>query len=173
MNTKSLYSILAIIVIVIVAGVVYMQSGKKTSEQVETSSAVMQNLESTPNENKNSEIPTDGSPAVPTTEGEYSGETDVTDVDVAVHEISFNGTAYSPATIEIKNGDIVVFKNESDKKFWPASAMHPDHLIYPEFDPKKGIEAGGTWQFKFTKVGKWGFHDHLTPTAYGSITVKE
>lgn len=173
MNTKSLYSILAIIVIALVAGAVYMQSSKKTSEQAEIRSEVMTNQESAPSDNKNSENPTDSTPAVPTTEGQYSGESDVTDVDVAVHEISFNGVAYTPANIEIKNGDIVIFKNEGEKKFWPASAMHPDHLIYPEFDPKKGIEAGGTWQFKFTKVGKWGFHDHLTPTAYGSITVKE
>jgi plastocyanin len=92
--------------------------------------------------------------------------------DVQVFEISYNGTAYTPSTQTVKAGDTIIFKNDSDKSFWPASGPHPSHTLYPEFDPKKAIPAGGTWSFKFTKVGVWPFHDHLNPTAFGKITVQ-
>lgn len=174
MNNKSLYSILAIIIIVIVAAVVYMQSGKQTSEQANMESINPTQTE-TSQSNAQSELATNSDTATAdpnSTTGTFSGETDVTNVDVAVHEIVFSGTAFTPKSLEINNGDVVVFKNDSDKSFWPASAPHPQHTDYPEFDPKKSIATGGSWEFKFTKTGTWKFHDHLTPSAFGSITVK-
>lgn len=101
-----------------------------------------------------------------------SGEEGIESPDVMVYEIAFNGTAYSPSSLTIKKGDIVVFKNNSDKKFWPASNDHPGHTLYPEFDADRGIEAGGKYEFKFAKAGSWGFHDHLTPSAKGVIKVE-
>lgn len=102
-----------------------------------------------------------------------SGEEDIQSPDVMVYEITFNGSSYSPSSLTIKQGDIVVFKNNSDKKFWPASNDHPSHTIYPEFDADKGIDAGGKFEFKFAKVGSWGFHDHITPSAKGTIKVEK
>ncbi len=165
MSKQAVYGIVAVIALLIIGGVVYMQSGSNSQEASNNTESTMSQQEAV----------TEPDPVTPQentmTEGQFSGESDVMG-EVAVYEISFNGTAYSPAQITIKNGDIVVFKNNSDKDFWPASAMHPDHLIYPEFDADKGIAPGGTYEFKFTKTGAWGFHDHLTPSAFGRITVE-
>lgn len=171
MSKQAMYGLAALIVLVIIGGVIYMQSQNKNEEASETNSATLQNDEATLNNNTESTLPTDSTPPA-TDQGQFSGEDDIMSPDVAVHEITFSGTAFSPSTLTIKNGDIVVFKNNSDKDFWPASAPHPSHTNYPEFDAKAAIAPGKTFQFKFTKVGAWGFHDHLTPSAFGKITVE-
>jgi hypothetical protein len=66
----------------------------------------------------------------------------------------------------------VIFKNESGKKMWVASDDHPSHLIYPEFDAKKGVETGSTYEFVFNKVGTWGYHNHLSPSSTGTVIVE-
>lgn len=170
MNKQVVYGIIALIVLIIIGGVIYMQSQDSNKEASEQESAMTQE-EAKMDDSKKSDEAVVSDNSKMEDKGQYSGESDIMG-EVAVHEIGFNGTAFSPSQLTIKNGDIVVFKNNSDKDFWPASAMHPDHLIYPEFDAKKGIAPGGTYEFKFTKTGSWGFHDHLTPSAFGKITVE-
>ncbi len=138
-----------------------MEAGQQMSNET-TSSA----------EQKNNPAPTPS--ATPTkSEATFSSgdENMETGVDVQVLEIVYNGTSFVPSTVNIKVGDYVVFRNNSDKNFWPASAMHPTHTEYPGFDAKQPIAPGGKYQFQFEKVGTWGFHDHLNPTAFGSIVV--
>lgn len=87
-------------------------------------------------------------------------------------EIEITATGYKPKDIQIKKGAKVVFKNEDQDIHWPASNIHPTHLIYPEFDPKKPVKAGGQWEFVFDKIGVWRYHDHLIPTQTGTVTVE-
>ncbi|MBX4187953.1 MAG: cupredoxin domain-containing protein [Candidatus Doudnabacteria bacterium] len=89
------------------------------------------------------------------------------------YPVSMTDAGFTPATLTIKKGDTVTFTNNGTKAIWPASAPHPTHTDYPEFDPKKQITVGASWSFTFTKVGTWKYHDHLNPTKFGSITVTE
>lgn len=98
-------------------------------------------------------------------------EMDAPPSDILVTEVSFDGKAFSPQTLNIKVGDIVIFKNNSSESFWPASSPHPEHTDYPEFDSKAPILSGGKWQFTFTKPGNWKYHDHLNLSAFGIINV--
>jgi hypothetical protein len=66
----------------------------------------------------------------------------------------------------------VYFKNSTGADFWPASDLHPTHLIYPEFDPKKPIASGQTWSFVFTKAGTWKYHNHLNPLQTGRVVIE-
>lgn len=91
--------------------------------------------------------------------------------DILVSEIVYDGKAFSPSTLNIKVGDIVVFRNKSEGDMWPASAPHPTHTDYPEFDPKDSIASGAKWQFTFLKVGNWKFHDHLNSSVFGTVNV--
>ncbi len=166
MTQKQILGALALVAVVVIGIVLYSRSNSDVASDTENQTnmaANSQSLDTTANTNAETNTAITPTPSEPTAP---DGN------DVQVYEIAFDGKAYTPSTLTIKNGDIVVFKNNSDKNFWPASARHPDHLEYPEFDPKKGIAAGQTWQFKFTKSGAWGFHDHLTPSAYGKITVQ-
>jgi len=86
--------------------------------------------------------------------------------------VTYTDSGFSPVPLTIKLGDNVNFKNESSAPMWVASAPHPAHTDYPEFDAKKGAGEGETYSFTFTKVGTWKYHDHLNPTRYGSIIVE-
>ena len=66
-----------------------------------------------------------------------------------VVKITDNG--FEPSTLTIKSGDTVRFENDSSDDAWPASNVHPTHL---------------------TKVGSWGYHNHLEPDTQGTIVVK-
>lgn len=90
---------------------------------------------------------------------------------VAAKTITYTGTAFDPASVEIKVGESVAFVNQSASGLWVASAPHPTHSDYPEFDAKKAYGQGDSFIFTFSKVGTWKFHNHMNPTAFGSITV--
>lgn len=80
---------------------------------------------------------------------------------------------YEPTDITIRVGDTVMFKNDSESFHWPASNVHPTHSIYSDFDPREPIAPGDTWSFTFTRVGIWGFHDHIRANLIGRIVVEE
>ncbi len=100
--------------------------------------------------------------------------------------IMYTDQGYSPASVTIKKGDTVVWKNESAKDMWPASAFHPTHTVYPGsgiekcnkaeqpniFDACAPVGPGSSWSFKFLQQGSWKFHDHLFPTKFGTINVE-
>ena len=80
---------------------------------------------------------------------------------------------FTPDLVKIKKGEIVTWKNTTDRFIWPASAIHPTHQIYPEFDAKKGIAPGEEYSFTFDKAGIWKYHDHLRASTFGTIEVTE
>jgi len=86
--------------------------------------------------------------------------------------VTFTGNGFEPSTLTVKAGDTVEFKNESGDDFWPASNVHPTHLLYPGFDAKKPVLPGDSYSFTFEKKGTWGYHNHLTPDVTGTIVVK-
>ncbi|MCH8986987.1 hypothetical protein IIA94_02360 [Patescibacteria group bacterium] len=103
--------------------------------------------------------------------------------------ITYTDSGYSSKEITISKGDTVVFKNESSRKLWPASAVHPTHKKYPGsniqkcfdnntendsiiFDACRGLEIGEKWSFTFNEVGSWGYHNHLRFSHTGKIIVE-
>lgn len=85
--------------------------------------------------------------------------------------ISIYDDGFSPSNTTINAGDSIVFINNGKNTHWPASNNHPSHEIYPEFDPKRPITPGSSWEFQFNKSGSWKMHDHLSPRLNGIITV--
>ena len=86
--------------------------------------------------------------------------------------IRYTDAGYAPRTVTIKAGTKVTFLNESSMPMWPASAMHPTHLLLPELDAKAGVQAAGSYSFVFERAGGWKFHDHLKPMHTGEIVVE-
>lgn len=103
------------------------------------------------------------------------------------HSILMTESGFEPDTVEILQGDIVLFVNKDVAERWPASNIHPTHTVYPGSDIKKcstsdtgalfdacrGLATGETFSFVFTEVGRWRFHDHLVPRHTGEIIVRE
>jgi plastocyanin len=95
-----------------------------------------------------------------------------TPITAVLHNVSYTEAGFTPATLTIRQGDTVVFQNNSARGFWPASDEHPTHTIYPEFDPKRVVAAGESWSFKFDKKGTWKYHDHRAASLGGTVIVQ-
>jgi plastocyanin len=181
MKNKVLYTVVAVLVIGLLGLYIYGKSQTQTpvvqtnSQNQNTASALdipeNANADSMANANANANA-NNSQPAnaAANAQGQYSSEADVTG-DTMVHQVSYDGTKFSPASLTVKVGDIVVFKNNSSGPFRVASDPHPTHTNYPEFDSKTPVAAGQTYEFKFTKIGSWGYHNHMNPSATGTIKV--
>ncbi|MBI3577168.1 hypothetical protein HY086_03980 [Candidatus Gottesmanbacteria bacterium] len=86
-------------------------------------------------------------------------------------EVFMTASGFSPRKIEIAVGSQVTFTNNDTIPHWPASNFHPDHAIYPEFDPRKAVKPGFSWSFIPHKNGVFQYHDHLVPTSKGTIVL--
>ncbi len=92
-------------------------------------------------------------------------------VDAKHYEVTLSKDGFAPNVLTVQKGDTVVFKTNAGEPFWPAADPHPLHTIFPSFDPKKPINPDASWQFKFSKIGDWSYHDHLFPSFKGRIIV--
>lgn len=109
----------------------------------------------------------------PTSSNTSTGGTNpTTQTSPQTYTVTYTSSGFTPSTITIKAGDTIIFKNNSNKDVWPASDPHPTHTDYPGFDPGQAIPPGGQWSFKFTKVGTWGYHNHLQPGQTGTVVVQ-
>ncbi len=179
MNNKYLFTAIAIIIVIAGGLFFYKQTQAPTEPSPQSLEDSLETKETNDEatETNTTETPTTSNAKESATQnaeqGQLSGEpTAPDDANVAVVEVMYDGKTFSPSTVTIQKGDIVVFKNNSGKDFWPASDSHPSHTIYPEFDSKAKIASGSKFQFKFTKVGSWGYHDHINSSATGTVIVK-
>ena len=85
--------------------------------------------------------------------------------------ISYTDSGFEPKDITITRGTMVHFVNESQIDMWVASDPHPAHTDLPTFDQFKGSKPGEQYVYIFDQAGEWKYHDHLTPTAVGTIIV--
>lgn len=100
--------------------------------------------------------------------------------------VTFTDSGYAPASVTIKAGDTVTFRNESDSAMWTASGAHPSHALYSgttlsehcpdaaqtSFDACGSTQPGGSWSFTFQKTGTWKYHNHVGPSDFGTIVVE-
>jgi plastocyanin len=86
-------------------------------------------------------------------------------------EIDITENGFKPSEITVKQGTSVIFKNTDTDGHWPASNPHPTHTDLPGFDALQPIATGNTYSYTFTKLGTWGYHDHLHPNLHGSVIV--
>ena len=155
-----------IVVVLIVVWAIFAFMGKQKQDTAPLADLVS-------SDTRNTALSSDNAPVVNTA--------------VAKASISYATKGFSPSTITIKKGTEVTFLNESDKDFWPASAMHPTHTVYPGssvtkcgttdaskiFDACVGITSGNSWSFVFNEVGSWKYHDHLNAFRFGTVVVTE
>lgn len=87
--------------------------------------------------------------------------------------VEMNQSGFSPASLEIEVGDTVEFVNKDSAPHWPASGIHPTHLLCPGFDSLKGMNQNETYSFMFNVAKDCPMHDHLDAKLRGMISVKE
>lgn len=102
----------------------------------------------------------------------------------SANTIEITASGFTPSPLTIKAGESVTFVNKDTAEHWPASAVHPTHVVYPEpggcigskFDACKGLPEGERFTFTFNEKGSWKYHDHLNccsdPAFFGTIVVE-
>lgn len=80
---------------------------------------------------------------------------------------------FEPRDVTVRKGGAVTFTTDVGRPFWPASNLHPDHSIYPLFDPRRPLQPDEEWTFVFDRAGEWQYHDHMRSYYIGTITVIE
>ena len=98
--------------------------------------------------------------------------------------VTMDSSGFTPSTLTVQAGDIVIFTNADTRAHWPATDNHPSHTFYPGssisqcgtgaimFDSCEGVAPGESWVFIFTEIGSWDYHDHLKPAFIGTIVVQ-
>jgi plastocyanin len=86
--------------------------------------------------------------------------------------VRYTNDGYEPPLLSVPVGTMVQFVNESDVEMWVASNEHPAHTDLPTFDQFGFSELGEQYMYTFDAVGAWRYHDHLNPTAEGTIIVE-
>ena len=93
-----------------------------------------------------------------------------TDVKVAA-KITYSDSGFSPTLTTVQSGDVVAITNSSSSDLQMQSNPHPAHT--DDTDLNVGfVKAGTTKNFTVTKIGTFGFHNHLNPTDNAKIAVE-
>ncbi len=100
--------------------------------------------------------------------------------------VIYTDKGFSPGNVTIPLGTRVTFVNQSAKSMWVASVVHPSHSVYSgtslsqhcpdttnsSFDECTAVAAGASYSFTFTKVGTWGYHNHVQAGDFGKVVVQ-
>lgn len=86
--------------------------------------------------------------------------------------VSITSSGFVPATVTVKAGQAVTWKNTATSTHWPASNPHPEHTGLSGFDALRGLSAGETYSYTFARAGTFPYHDHLNPLLTGTVIVE-
>lgn len=86
-------------------------------------------------------------------------------------KIEITDAGFTPASITVGVGDLVVWHNSDSRDHQIASAPHPVHTDYPPLNLGV-IGPGGEKSLMFDKAGTYKYHDHLNPNLKGTVVVK-
>ena len=89
---------------------------------------------------------------------------------MTVHYTSAGG--FSPSVLRVAQGTTVTFINDATSELWVASNPHPSHTDYPELNSNGSFGQGEVFVLKFSRLGSWGYHNHLSPSQGGTIVVE-
>lgn len=86
--------------------------------------------------------------------------------------ITYTDSGFRPSTITVKKGSTITVTNNSAVNVMFSSADHPTHVMQPELNMDM-LKPGESGTVTVTKVGTWGYHDHIDESMIGRIVVTE
>ncbi len=85
--------------------------------------------------------------------------------------ITYDGSSFTLSAASVKSGGTVKIVNDSDNDLQFQSDPHPLHTDNAELNVGQ-IDPGKDVTITLSKKGTWGFHNHLSHTQHGQITVE-
>jgi plastocyanin len=107
-----------------------------------------------------------------TTETSEAPATENTPQTESAATITYTDSGFDPSTTTVKKGSTITVTNKSTKDVKFSSADHPTHQKQPELNMET-LKPGESGTITVTKVGTWGFHDHIDASMTGMIVVTE
>lgn len=92
---------------------------------------------------------------------------------VARSVVTYTDSGFAPSPLTVKANTTVTFVNESAGAMWVGSDPHPTHTLLAGFDQLASVPKGGSYEYTFTKVGTWTYHNHRRPSDKGQVVVTE
>lgn len=140
--------IIGIIILVLLLGIGFIvSSNRRTSTNPPVTTAPLVTESSTPQASASSEITQEQS------------------------TITLTSSGFSPGTLTIKAKTTVTWVNKSGTDAAVNSSPHPQHTDYPPLN--LGIFPDGSiLSLAFDKAGTYKYHNHLSPTQFGTIIVQ-
>lgn len=86
--------------------------------------------------------------------------------------ITYTDEGFSPSATTVKKGATITVTNNSSADLMFSSADHPTHQLQPELNMDT-LKPGESGKITVTKVGTWGYHNHLKAGEQGTIIVTE
>ena len=89
--------------------------------------------------------------------------------------ITFDGSGFSPSSATVKSGGSITWVNNSSQDIEIGSNPHPIHTGNKEVSAGEFVlklTSGQSKTVTVTKVGTFGYHNHLSSSQGGSITVE-
>lgn len=81
--------------------------------------------------------------------------------------IEMNAQGFVPPSLTVKANSTVCWVNADKAEHHPVS----DGASPVPFDPGKGLKAGETWCYPFSKEGVWAYHEKEKPEMRGKVMV--
>lgn len=89
--------------------------------------------------------------------------------------INYTDSGFEPKQSAVKSGGKIIWTNNSSKEVQVGSAQHPTHTVNQEITGNQFVitlAPGESQTVTVTKVGDWGFHNHLNAGNSGKVSVK-
>lgn len=87
-------------------------------------------------------------------------------------EVSITATGFNPATVKIKKGDQVMWKNTDTKLHRIFAEPYPTKSSLPDLD-SEALQPGSSYGFIFEQAGTYKYTDYNNPTKFlGTVVVE-
>lgn len=93
-------------------------------------------------------------------------------IERSTHEIVFGKNGFSPKTINIEKGTVVIWRNDSGETATVHSSPHPTHTDSPILNLGE-LADGNSFSLLFTSPGTYKYHNHFNASQFGTIIVTE
>lgn len=153
MNNKTLYAIIAFLVLIIAVLVIWKDEAKAPTLDQYTQTASSTETSSTTGSTTTQTTKTVTTPTA------ISQPTKVKVGSVWATVVYYTKSGFSPKTITIKKGDLVRFVNHSNLSMRIVSNTYQNAPLYPGLDELKSVGYGKTFDFLFDRTGTWGYHN--------------
>ncbi|HVE80718.1 MAG TPA: hypothetical protein VNA68_01070 [Candidatus Dormibacteraeota bacterium] len=123
---------------------------------------------------------------VPYQQSKQPADTPIAPTGEAEVIVEYAKSGFKPETITVPAGTTVAWNNTSGRPMWVASDPHPAHTDLKGFDqlrvinraipsviPAARAHGEGIYEYTFTKLGTWKYHNHLNPAHLGAVIVIE